>query len=255
MKPTFGPLLRSWRKTRRYSQLQLSVEVEVSARHLSFLETGRAEPSREMILLLGGHLQQTKREINRGLHLAGFAPAFGEFEDNPESTKHVISAIDMMLNNHMPFPAIVLNQDWDIINTNPSAELLLNMLGAGQKPNLVEILVTKQGRETISNWDDVARELLIRLRYEISFLSQSKRLEELQKLLFSFCVEVEQPIDVKPSDVVVTTNFKFGKQELSFFSIVAQLGTIQDITISEQRIELMFPSDTKTTFFFENLPE
>ncbi len=253
MKLAFGPLLREWRKIRRYSQLQLSVEIDVSTRHLSFLETGRAEPSREMILLLGNHLQQTKREINRGLHLAGFAPAFGEFENNPESTKHVIQAIENMLENHMPYPAIVLNQNWDITNSNASADLLLNMLGATKNPNLVEVLVTEQGREMVSNWNDVARELLIRLRYEISFLAQSDRLEELEALLLSFCDDDEKRVEANINDVVVTTNFKFGDQALSFFSIVAQLGTIQDITISEQRIELMFPSDAKTTLFFQNM--
>ena len=119
MKNSFGNILNNWRKQQRYSQLQLSVEIDVSSKHISFLETGRSSPSRQMIIKLGTFLNVTKNEINNALLIAGFAPVFSN-SDRPEiDLKPVFNAMDLMLNNHMPYPALVLNKDC-LLYTSPS---------------------------------------------------------------------------------------------------------------------------------------
>ena len=141
MKNSFGSILRKWRKQRRYSQLQLALELEISSKHISFLETGRSKASREMILRIGTFLFLPKREINRGLFSAGYAPIYSEFSADDEELKHVFNAVDQMLENHMPYPAIVLNQNWDVIKANNAAVQLLSNLGFEKHHNLVEAVI------------------------------------------------------------------------------------------------------------------
>ena len=251
MSNSIGCFLKQWRKQRRYSQLQLSLELGISSKHVSFIETGRSIPSREMILKIGEFLFLPKREINRGLYLAGYAPVYTDLEVEHESLKPVFFAIDKMIENHMPYPALVLNQNWDVIKANESANKLLLELGYLNHKNLIEALILDNPKTSrISNWHETALAVLARLRGEISTSGGSARLEELENKL-SLCLPKDTSlVDVGEKPVVPPTKFRMGSSELSFFSIISQLSTIQDVTVSEFRVELMFPVDEVTKEFY-----
>lgn len=130
MKNSFGSICREWRKQRRYSQLQLALVLSVSSRHISFIETGRSSASRQMILKIGTSLFLPKREINRGLDAGGYAPVYKELSHDDEQLKPVFDAINQMLQNHLPYPALVLNRHWDVVNVYASARDLLARHGS-----------------------------------------------------------------------------------------------------------------------------
>ncbi len=251
MNNSIGCILRKWRKQRRYSQLQLSLELGISSKHVSFIETGRSTPSREMILKIGEFLILPKREINRGLYLAGYAPVYTELSIEHEDLKPVFGAIDQMIENHMPYPAIVLNQNWDVVNANDSAKKLLFDLGYSGHKNLVEALISDSPKTSkIINWHESASVVLARLRHEISMLSGSSRLEELEESLAACLSPNNEIINVDENQVILSTKFKVDACVLSFFSVISQLSTIQDVTVSELKVELLFPSDERTKEFY-----
>jgi len=252
MENIFGKILREWRRQRRYSQLQLAVDLNVSSKHISFLETGRSLPSREMILKIGSFLFLPKREINRGLHVVGFSPAYAELSNDHADLKPIFSAIDQMLENHMPYPAIVLNQNWDVVNANDSAKSLLFELGFSDEVNLVEAFINDdQKTSKIINWRESALAVLTRLRYDISLMGGSEYLEGLEEQLSKQVMLDEDISDIDRDQIVVSTRLKLGGKELSFFSIIAQLGTVQDVKVSELKVELMFPSDETTKEYYQ----
>jgi len=251
MSSSIGCILRKWRKQRRYSQLQLSLELGISSKHVSFIETGRSTPSREMILKIGEFLILPKREINRGLHSAGYAPVYTELSIEHEDLKPVFNAIDQMIENHMPYPAIVLNQNWDVVKANDSAKKLLLELGYSGHKNLVEALISDSPTTSkIVNWHESALVVLVRLRHEISILGGSSRLEELEEKLTACLSPNDETINIGENQVILSTKFKVNGYALSFFSVISQLSTIQDVTVSEFKIELMFPSDERTKEFY-----
>lgn len=251
MANSIGSILREWRKQRRYSQLQLAVELDISSKHVSFLETGKSKPSRNMILKIGTFLFLPKREINRALYASGYAPVYSELPTSHEHLKPIFNAIDQMIVNHMPYPAIVLNQHWDIVKANESAKELLFELGFSEHKNLIEALISdNQKASKIINWQESIRAVLIRLRYEISMLGGNKHLEELEKKLTACLSPNEEMMNIDSNEIVQSTKFQLPDQALSFFSIIAQLGTVQDVTVSEFKVELMFPSDEETKKYY-----
>lgn len=252
MKNSFANILPEWRKQRRYSQLQLALELDVSSKHLSFIETGRSQASRDMILKIGTFLSLPKREINRGLYSAGYAPAYSELPYEHEDLKQVFSAIDQMLSNHMPYPAIVLNRYWDVVKVNESAQQLLSALGFTAYKNLVEAIIADDPvTSKILNWHESALTILVRLRHEISMLGGSKRLEELEKSLTLRLAPVDNVLNIESQQAVLSTKLQMPDATLSFFSIIAQLSTVQDVTVSEFKVELMFPTDKETEAYYK----
>ncbi len=247
MSNSIGSFLKQWRKYRRYSQLQLSLELGISSKHVSFIETGRSSPSREMVLRIGEFLFLPKREINKGLHLAGYAPVYTDLPVEHESLKPVLTAIEKMIENHMPFPALVMNQDWDIVKVNAAAGKLLFEIGYSDHKNIIEALIADDPAiSKIANWSEAALSILVRLRHEISMSGGSSKLVELEaKLSLCFPRNVSG-INIAENQVVSPTILRVGDKELSFFSIISQLSAVQDITINEFRVELMFPSDEIT---------
>jgi len=254
MKNSFGNVCREWRKQKRYSQLQLALELEISSKHISFIETGRAVPSKKMILKIGNFLFLPKREINRGLYSAGYAPVYTELPYEHEDLKHVFSAMDQMLINHMPYPAIVLNQNWDVVKANESAQKLLADLGFSEHKNLIEAIISDDpATSKIINWHESARTVLIRLRHEISILGGSKRLEGLEKKLALCLASDGANLAITASQPVLSIELQLSGSVLSFFSIIAQLSTVQDVTVSEFKVELMFPTDESTINHYQTL--
>lgn len=253
MKKTFGDVCREWRKQQRYSQLRLSVELGVSSKHISFIETGRASPSREMILKIGAFLCLPKREINRGLSAAGYAPVYTDLPYEHEDLKPVFSAVEHMLANHMPYPAIVLNQHWDVVQANVAAQQLFFRIGFAQHNNLIEALLDDDpATSSILNWRESMQALLVRLRHEISVFGCSEKLFELEKKLAAHVERAGGDLTVNHDQAVLSIELQVDDKALSFFSIIAQLGTVQDVAVSEFKVELMFPSDANTERFYNS---
>ena len=252
MNNTFGHLLSHWRKQRRYSQLQLSVEIDVSSKHISFLETGRSSPSRQMIVKIGTFLSVTKNEINNALLSAGFAPMYGQ-SDQPEiDLKPVFDAMELMLKNHMPYPAIVLNKDWDIVNANQTAIQMMTEIGFSNHFNFIQALIEDDPKVSkIVNWNYTVSHLLLRLKNEIAVYGSSSKLKQLEKQLSKKITAKDQMQALDNQQSVLATQIKLNGEIYAFFSIIANLGAVQDVTIGDYKVELMFPNDEKTTELFD----
>ncbi len=251
MKNTIGKILKKWRTQARYSQFKLAIELDVSSKHISFIETGRSLPSKEMILKICEFLQVPKGEINRTLNIAGYAPIYAELSSSDKSLEPVFDAIDNMIQSHMPYPALVLNQYWDVVNTNDSAKSLLESLGYSEHTNLVEALISDNPKTSkIINWHETVSSVATRLRQENSLLGSPQRLQELENKL-SDCLQLsDSGYYPDTEEIVISTKIKLNNKELSYFSIIAQLGTVQDVTVSEYKVELMFPANTATKKYY-----
>jgi len=252
MKTTIGTILKGWRNQYRYSQLNLATELGVSSKHISFLETGRSLPSRQMLLNIALFLNIAKSEINRALITAGFAPVYHKRDIEDENLKPVLSAINQMLESHMPYPAIVLNQNWDLIHANQAAIELLAKVGFIGETNFLQALINDNESDSfIINWQESMAQVLIRLRNEICALGSNETLESYEKQLAQ---KVDDKIILKvfsSNESVLTTQLNLDGKTYAFFSIIANLGAVQDVAISEFKIELMFPSDDKTIAYFK----
>ncbi|HYD10347.1 MAG TPA: helix-turn-helix transcriptional regulator [Acidimicrobiales bacterium] len=253
-----GVLLRDWRQRRRLSQLDLAVEAEVSARHLSFVETGRSKPSRELVLHLAEHLDVPLRERNALLLAAGYAPVFTERPLEDASMAPVREAIDKILAGHMPFPALVLDRQWHLVAANDAA---IGVLTDGVSPALLEppvnvlrVSLHPDGlAPRIVNLAEWTAHTIGRLRREAA-LTADPALDQLIAELRSFghpeaasdeTTDLFIPLQLRgPGDVV-----------LSFVSTIATFGTARDITTSELSIESFFPGDAATAAFLRDASE
>ena len=252
MPSEFGAILKDWRKVRRFSQLDLSLEAEMSARHLSFLESGRANPSRSMVLRLSEALQLPRPAANQALNAAGFAPVYPSLSDDAPELEPVNQAIATMLDHHDPFPGYAIDRHWNIVASNTGAEMIIALAAPGGPANLIEILIACAGLDLIENWDEVAVLTLSRLRTEILELGGDETLSAMAGRLAGH--ERVRQVDMGSIDLnqaVIPTIFRVGEERLSLFSVIAQFGSVQDIKAGETRIELMFPMDEETSRFFE----
>lgn len=246
MTTQFGDLLRHWREARKLSQLDLGLSANVSARHISFLETGRARPSRAMVLNLGGVLDVPRGSRNMMLNAAGFAPSYRTRAMDEAEMGPIASALDWMLERHMPYPAMVLDRRWTIVRTNPMARLMLGHLGLSPDANLVEALLDETGLPAlIENWQEVAQHLIHRLRAESAHLGGDPWLEEKAAEL-SRRLTGSSPAPGAGSEAIVPTRYRMGDMTLSFFSTMSQFSTAEDIALADWRIEHLFPADEAT---------
>jgi transcriptional regulator with XRE-family HTH domain len=251
---SIGGLLQYWRKARSLSQLALAHEADVSPRHVCFLETGRARPSREMVLLLASVLDVPLRERNGLLLAAGFAPMYSETRlDDPELGA-VRVALAAILRQQEPYPAVVMNRHWDIVGGNDAAgAFFASMLGevrAREPANVLRMMFDPAGlRPYVSNWEAVAEMLIQRVQREAVGGVKDGRTAQLLAEVLAFPgvpSDLRRPrLDV-PLLPVIPVNFQKGGDAYSFFSTVTTLGTPQDITLQEVRIESFFPADAQT---------
>ena len=181
MAQTIGQALQYWRKQRRYSQLQLAIELDISSKHVSFIETGRSQPSKAMILKIGLFLSLAKREINRLLTIGGYATAYSELSLEHKNLKPVTDAINSIIENHLPYPALVLNADWDITALNDSAKSLMMGIGFANQTNLIEAIINDKPTAThkpkIVNWLEASTLVLMRIREELFLLGTTQPLK------------------------------------------------------------------------------
>jgi transcriptional regulator with XRE-family HTH domain len=237
-----GSLLQYWRRARNLSQLALAHEANVSPRHVCFLETGRAKPSREMVLHLADALAVPLRERNALLLAAGFAPMFRESALDDREIAPVRLAIEAILKQQEPYPAVVMNRHWDILASNSAATRFLGMLLDGRKPegagNILRLMFHPEGlRSVVENWESVAQALVRRVHREalaevLSYPGVPPRWRT--------------PDLNAPLIPVLPVSFRRGDQRFHFFSAVTVLGTPQDITLQELRVECFFPLDDAT---------
>lgn len=250
---SIGALLQYWRRTRHLSQLALANEAEVSPRHLCFVETGRAKPSREMVLLLATVLDVPFRERNALLLAAGFAPMYCETPLDSPGLGPVRAALDAILRQQEPFPAVVMNRRWDILSSNQAAARFFGFLLGEQAPavpNVVRLMFDPMGlRPYVTNWPSVAEALIQRVHREaVGGIKDDVTAQMLQEILTRSDVppHLRRPNLEAQQLPLIAIHFEKQGQAFNYFSAVTTLGTPQDITLQELRIESFFPTDSAT---------
>jgi transcriptional regulator with XRE-family HTH domain len=251
-----GALLREWRAARRLSQLDLALDVGVSARHLSCVETGKAQPSREMIARLADTLEMPLRERNALLVAAGYAPKYPESALGTPELAQIRRAIEFILEHQEPYPAFVLNRHWDVLMTNRAAVRVGNFLMRGRVSphnNMIrQIFDPGDLRGVIVNWEEIAGDLIRHLHNEVaSAPSDTVARALLDEVLAYSDVPARwrtRELGTAPAPLL-TTVFHLDGQELHFFSTITTFGTPRDVTIDELHIECTFPVDEATAAF------
>lgn len=248
-----GELLRSWRRRRNLSQLELALDADVSARHVSFLETGRARPSREMVIRLAEQLEIPLRERNALLLAAGYAPIYAERSLEAPEMEPVRQAIDRFLRAHEPYPAVVVDRRHNLIAGNDALDLILE----GVAPELLEppanamrvALHPKGMAPRTLNLPEWSAHLLQRVRRE-AHITGDPELASLYEELTAYPGVQATPAqaEVQPGDIVLPLKLLDldGTSELAFFSTISTFGTAADITLAELAIEAFYPANAHT---------
>jgi transcriptional regulator with XRE-family HTH domain len=253
-KSPFGPLLKQWRERRRLSQLALAVDAEISSRHLSFIETGRAQPSRDMVLLLSRVLEVPPRGRNDLLTAAGYAPVYRETGLEAPEMADVRRALDFILRQQEPYPGLVIDGHWNILLTNGGAQRLMGLFldaeavaAVGGRPNAMRLFYHPRGmRPWIVNWEATAAGLIQWLHRDlargIGDAETSRLLEEL--LSYPDVPQKWRTLDLDAAPVpFLAVELRKGSTDIKFFSTLTTLGVPYDITLHELRVECFFPAD------------
>ena len=244
-----GAVLREWRTVRRVSQLHLALAANVSSRHLSCVETGRAQPSRELIDRLAEALQVPFRERNALFVAAGYAPSYRETEISAPEMARARGAIELILKQQEPYPAIVLSRQWDLLMANAGAARLFGWLLGGPSPekNVMRMAFDPNGlKPLIANWDEVARDLLRQLRSDVAAAPQDHRARALLRDVLAYADLPPQVSSDAASNPLWSITYRKNGQQLKFFWTITTFGTAQDVTLQELRIECSFPADEAT---------
>jgi transcriptional regulator with XRE-family HTH domain len=242
-----GALLRDWRSRRRLSQMELALDADVSARHLSFVETGRSKPSRELVLQLADHLEVPLRERNALLLAAGYAPAYGERPLGDEVMAPVRDALELRLKGHEPFPAVAVDRQWELVSANAPASALLS---EGIAPELLEPPVNTLRvslhpgglAPRIGNLAEYSSHLLHLVAHEAA-ATGDPALVALHEELRAYPGVDASVRSRGPADSLFIPLELDG---LRFFSTIARFGTALDVTVAELSIESFFPADAAT---------
>ncbi len=250
-----GELLRTWREHRRLSQLDLSIQAEISTRHVSFMETGRSTPSREMVLHLSEHLDVPLRERNHLLLAAGYAPVYTESTLNSPQMAAVRDAIGKLLAGHEPYPAVVVDRGWNLVDANTGLRMLVAGIAPDLLSNVLRASLHPDGlAPRIANLGEWRAHLLGRLKRQIALTGDAELAELYAELRDYPCDQPEPEVELPgPGDIFVPLRLRHRDQELSFFSVVATFGTPLDVTIAEMMIESFFPADEETTRFLRDV--
>jgi transcriptional regulator with XRE-family HTH domain len=251
-----GRLLKEWRGRRGYSQLDLALAARTTQRHLSFIESGRAAPSRDMVLRLAATMDLPLRQQNALLLAAGYAPAWRERDLSAPGLEVVNRALDYMLGQHEPFPALVVDRRWNLLRANRGALKMTEFLvgpapgdSAAEPLNLAIALMSPDGlRPLIANWPEVALYFLRGVQADANADGSQETLALLTRLLALPDVpslsEVSPPEDAHSP--VLPIHFRRGEASLRLFTTIATLGTPREVILEEVRIECFFPMDNAT---------
>ncbi|MCM2257580.1 MAG: helix-turn-helix transcriptional regulator [Vicinamibacteria bacterium] len=256
----FGGLLRQWRGARRLSQLELALSADVSSRHLSYMETGRARPSRAMVLQLAGALDVPLRERNTLLHAAGYAPVYGETPLEDPALSSIREALALLLRHHEPLPAVALDRRWNVVMAN--APYLASAPQAfGREPgpplsvlpepraNVLRLLFDPAGfKPLVSNWGEVAAAVLARVHREAHWSGDP----EVLALLDELQAAPDAPPRAswfdpsRPPALVIPVEMATPLGPVRYFTTLTTLGAAQDLTLHELRIEAYHPADEES---------
>lgn len=258
--PSLRETLQSARKARRISQLELALRLGVSQRHVSFVESGRAQASRELLLAWLQELQAPLALRNTALQQAGFAAAYSGNELGAAVLAPVREALTLMLAAHDPLPAMVMDAGWNILQMNQGARWMALTLmpwlaeqPPGQSLNMLDLLLHPEGMSRhISNLDEVAPAMLAHLRDDASVVPELQaRVEQLAAQFQARLGGQQLAPWTRQLAPVLTTRFATVHGELAFFSMFSTFGTPQDITLASLRVEHVFPADAKTRAVLE----
>ena len=253
--PTAGEILKQWRHARRLSQLDLSITAGVSQRHLSYLETGRATPSREMIIHLASELDVPLRERNTWLKAAGYADVYSEYGLDEPAMEQVRHVLETILRAHQPFPAYVVDRAWNLVLANPPATALTGMLILPEKAplfagNILRLFMHPEGiRQYICNWEQAATSLMHRFDRELAERPGDATLLELQEGILTYPDVGELPHRSElpsGSDLLVPLHLRTPAGEMRLLTTIATIGAPFDITLEELRLETLLPADRDT---------
>ena len=245
-----GDMLRRWRTARRMSQLDLAHSADISTRHLSFLETGRSQPSRDMLLRLSDRLQVPLRERHALLLAPGFARMYRERRLDDPALAAAKRALDLVLKGHEPYPAIAVDRHWNLVAANRAAPLLLQ--GAAERLlqppiNVLRAALHPEGvAPRIVNLAQTRHHLLNRLQAQIDASSDATLVALLAELAAYPGVDGHEPVPADHPGVMVPLQLRAGGQVLSFFSTLTVFGSPLEITLSELAVEAFFPADEET---------
>ncbi len=241
---------------RRMSQLDLAAVADVSQRHVSFLETGRARPSREMVLHLAIALDVPLRERNTMLQAAGYADEYSETPLQGPALEQVRGILQMVLEAHEPFPAIVVDRGWDVLLANEAAvKFTTSMLDPANPAvapglNAIRLILHPEGvRRFIVNWDEVAAAAVRRLDHEIAARPTDDVLRGLRSEVLEYPdVAATRTKASRPAaeDLLIPVHYRIGDADLRLFSTIATIGEAHDITLAELRLETFFAADAAT---------
>lgn len=249
----FGSLLRRWRDARGMSQLTLATEAGISTRHLSFLETGRAQPSREMVQLLAGMLDVPLGERNALLVSAGYAPAYGERPLTAPELEPVRRALQFTLRQQEPFPALVVDGEWNVVMGNEASRRIFDLFTDPDcdevNVNVMRTVFDPRGlRRFIVNWEELAECLVNSLHRQVADTGSAVMVRLRDELLACPGVpsrwSVPDPTVVMPP--LVSMQLRKDDLSLTFFSMITTLGTPRDVTLQQLKIECFFPADAVT---------
>ncbi len=253
-RPPFAGILREFRLQQRLSQLNLASQAEISSRHLSFLETGRSRPSREMVLHLGQVLGLSLEQRNQMLTAAGYAAIYGRRPLLDPAMAPARAVIDAYLASLEPNPALVTDRCWNVLQRNRAAQALADAAAAAagvraqaQDNLLLSVVDPEQLRPLIVNWRQVAGHLLLRLRRELALAPGAERQRLLDRLLSFAGVAGLSVVDTLGEEgPMLPVHLRLGDARLSFITLLTSFGSPLDATLQELHIETYLPADEQT---------
>ncbi len=250
MRNTFGPMLKDWRTRRRISQMDLGLDAGVSARHISFLETGRARPSQAMVIQLAETLGVPLAARNTLLSAAGFAAHYRARDLGARDMAPIRAAVDWMLDRHAPYPGIAIDRHWTLLRLNAVAAQMFGTFGVGEGDSLLEaFLAPGPGRDAVENWAEVARHMAVRLATESAHVGGDAYLDAAAERLLAEAGP--RPPAPGETAAVIPLKYRLGEVRLAFITAITQFGSTEDIALSDMKIELMYPADDVTKDFLE----
>lgn len=255
----FGASLRVWRRHRGLSQLDLSLKAGISSRHVSFLETGRSSPSRDMVHILQETLRVPLRERNRMLLAAGYAPAYSESDLDDNAMWQVKKAVRMLLDRHEPYPAYAMDGAWNLVDANATFTALLRRLlpGVGEEEkNILRLFLSPRLlRPFAVDWEPAARAVLLRAQRQLeapeptdelaAVLQEVRRYEGVEDLL-------RNPVDPSRFEVFIPVALRMGDTVARWMTTIITFGGVVDVTLDSLVIECFFPADPETEAYVES---